>query len=170
LYLFWISTYTQTLADTYATGELISDPQWLPAMEANVQRLKKKLGGSRLTEVMQMLRAGQYRAFARAMLVLYYDKLYDRHIKNAEGTGSGAGERGAELVDVVVEGGEAGGAGEAGAVEATTGAVVESNILGVPSTEQETPTKRFPASAAASDILSVMQRAHVKRALCPSCE
>jgi len=52
-----------------------------------------------------LLRGGDYPTFANEAL-LYYDKLYDKHFKNAEGTGGGGGERDCISVDVQVEEGD----------------------------------------------------------------
>jgi hypothetical protein len=43
----------------------------------------------------------QYRLFAEELL-LYYDSLYDRHIANSGGTGSGEGSRNGKIVDIEV--------------------------------------------------------------------
>ena len=53
----------------------------------------------------QLLRDGDYATFANEAL-LYYDKLYDKHFKNAEGTGGGGGERDCISADVEVEEGD----------------------------------------------------------------
>ena len=37
------------------------------------------------------------------MMTEYYDKLYDKHVKNSTGSGSGTGVRNGEFIDVVVD-------------------------------------------------------------------
>jgi len=47
---------------------------------------------ARICLQVRVLREGEFESVARAML-LYYDKLYDTHLANHGGTGSGAGTR-----------------------------------------------------------------------------
>eukprot|EP00967_Tisochrysis_lutea_P120037 scaffold196455_cov30-Tisochrysis_lutea.AAC.1 len=88
-----ISDYTEGHADGPEADE------WMRRMEASVQKLTKRLGSQRVVEVLEALRRRDFRSVARAML-LYYDKLYDNHLANQAGTGSGGGERPGLLADV----------------------------------------------------------------------
>ena len=72
---------------------------WLERMESSVGRLAKRLGGVRVKELHETLRVGDYTNVAR-LLLEYYDGLYDKHLRNAGGTGSGSGSRCGILVDV----------------------------------------------------------------------
>jgi hypothetical protein len=64
-----------------------------------VRKLTKRLGAARVGEVVAAMRAGDFSAVAVAMLH-YYDKLYDAHLANHGGTGSGGGSRAGRLVEV----------------------------------------------------------------------
>ena len=52
-----------------------------------------------MTRVIEGLDAGEWRQVAD-LLLPYYDKLYDKHIKNETGTGTGTGTRRGEIVAV----------------------------------------------------------------------
>ena len=64
-----------------------------------MRKLTKRLGAARVGEVVAAMRAGDFSAVAVAMLH-YYDKLYDAHLANHGGTGSGGGSRAGRLVEV----------------------------------------------------------------------
>ena len=75
---------------------------WKQRMEKGVLSLKKRLGGDRTQQLIAHLNQGEYSAFA-ATALLHYDGLYDKHIQNEEGSGSGAGTRKVNTIDVVVD-------------------------------------------------------------------
>ncbi|EOD09998.1 hypothetical protein EMIHUDRAFT_452770 [Emiliania huxleyi CCMP1516] len=85
-----LDDYVAGHADGPAAGE------WLARME---ESLTKRLGAARVGEVVAAMRAGDFSAVAVAMLH-YYDKLYDAHLANHGGTGSGGGSRAGRLVEV----------------------------------------------------------------------
>ena len=61
-------------------------------MEDSVERLGKRLGGAAVTALKASLRGRRYDAVATE-LIRYYDKLYDAHVVNGSGSGSGTGCR-----------------------------------------------------------------------------
>ena len=69
----------RTLVEDYATDELRSNPEWLPAMEESVDKLIKRLGGARVKEIREKLESGDFTAVAEGLLD-YYDELYDKHL------------------------------------------------------------------------------------------
>ena len=71
----------QTLVDDYATSELTSDPEWLPAMRESIEKLVKRLGGDRVAVIRDKLEMGDFSAVAEGLLE-YYDGLYDKHLMN----------------------------------------------------------------------------------------
>jgi len=75
---------------------------WLARMEHAVWSLEKRVGKEKCEYLLKLLRDGEYATFAEEALN-YYDKLYDKHFKNAEGTGGGGGTRKCRSLDVVVD-------------------------------------------------------------------
>lgn len=71
----------------------------MKGMEASVQRLQKRLGGSLVNDLLARLRNHDFEYVARTLLD-YYDKLYDKHVANSNGSGSGVGTRAGHIVDV----------------------------------------------------------------------
>ncbi len=88
----------QQLLNDYARGN-VESPAWLEGMERSVGKLQKRLGAERVRVIHEALRGGEYEEVAR-LLLNYYDGLYDKHIKNAGGTGSGSGTRAGLVVDL----------------------------------------------------------------------
>lgn len=91
----------QLLISDYVTGHADGPgaDDWLSRMEASVAKLTKRLGADRVEQLTLALRRRDFESVARAML-LYYDTLYDRHLANQGGTGSGSGTRPGVLADV----------------------------------------------------------------------
>jgi hypothetical protein len=96
------------LVSDYAAGHADGPgaEEWLRRMEESVGKLTKRLGGDRVAQVTQALRRRDFESVARSML-MYYDTLYDRHLANQGGTGSGSGTRPGLLADVATEGEDA---------------------------------------------------------------
>ena len=87
------------------TGEAVraKNPDWQERMEHAVGTLQKRLGGAECAQMMALLKAEDYATFAERALQ-YYDKLYDKHLKNADGTGGDEGsERPGVCVDIKVD-------------------------------------------------------------------
>ena len=82
------------------TGKL--SEQWKQNMEKGVRSLQKKIGNVKMNLLIQDLYAENYSSFAETALS-YYDGLYAKHIKNAEGSGNGAGTRSSQMIDVIVD-------------------------------------------------------------------
>ena len=61
-------------------------------MADSVRQLRKRLGPDRTARLLEHLGKGDARAFTEEALE-YYDRLYDKHIANGEGTGAGGGAR-----------------------------------------------------------------------------
>jgi tRNA 2-selenouridine synthase SelU len=91
----------QLLLSDYVSGHADGPcaVEWLSRMEASVAKLTKRLGGDRVRQLTLALRSRDFESVARAML-LYYDTLYDRHLANQGGTGSGSGTRPGVLAEV----------------------------------------------------------------------
>lgn len=88
-----VEDYTSTAAQ----GD--NPASWLEGMQSSVRRLQKRLGGAAVQHLLQRLEEQDFEAVARALLG-YYDKLYDLHVANSGGTGSGSGRRPGCVVDV----------------------------------------------------------------------
>ena len=65
---------------------------WEQRMEESIRKLGKRLGGERVGALLEALRGGDYEEVGRALLG-YYDALYDKHLLNGTGQGSGDGAR-----------------------------------------------------------------------------
>ena len=72
---------------------------WLERMLAS-GRPQKRLGGERVAALQAQLVAGEYEGVAK-VLIAYYDKLYDAHVANGSGSGSGVGARPGVVLDAV---------------------------------------------------------------------
>ena len=59
-------------------------------------KIEKRLGADRLQQCRDALEKRDFASVADTLLS-YYDKLYDKHIKNKGGTGSGSGSRAAPI-------------------------------------------------------------------------
>ena len=68
------SAATTTAADGRSRAE------WLEKMKASVAQLRKRFGDENVARVVAALDAGDWRGVAE-MLIVYYDRLYDKHIK-----------------------------------------------------------------------------------------
>ena len=88
------------VADKDESGQL-SD-RWKARMAEGAKSLEKRIGNERLKSLLEELYSGQYAKFATTALS-YYDGLYDKHIKNWNSSGSAAGSRATNAVDVVVD-------------------------------------------------------------------
>lgn len=53
----------------------------LEYLQGSLERISKKLGGKNYQEISQKLKAGSHREWIRDLLILYYDPLYDYHLK-----------------------------------------------------------------------------------------
>jgi tRNA 2-selenouridine synthase len=91
--------YTVVAKKDPMTGKL--SEVWKQKMIASTKTLEKKLGKEKVNTLIKDLHQEDYAQFAKTALE-YYDKLYDRHIQNSEGSGNGAGIRGATTLDVIV--------------------------------------------------------------------
>ena len=90
------------LVEDYA-GDAARGPDpgaWLARMLASVARLQKRLGGERVAALQAQLVAGEYEGVAK-VLIAYYDKLYDAHVANGSGSGSGVGARPGVVLDAL---------------------------------------------------------------------
>jgi len=81
------------------TAESLRSEAWKERMVESITGLKRRLGGERMLEVKELFLVEDYEGVARNMLT-YYDKLYDKHIKNAGGCGSGKGQRVGRIIDI----------------------------------------------------------------------
>lgn len=90
------------LLEMYASPEAWGEDAeaWAADMEASINRLSKRLGGGLVKDLVDKLRARDFAAVAQSLLG-YYDRLYDKHVANGGGTGSGVGERPGALLDVM---------------------------------------------------------------------
>jgi len=75
--------------------------EWHIRMSDGARSLEKLIGNKMLESLLLCLDNGEYSKFAETALT-YYDGLYHKHLKNAEGRGGGAGVRAATAIDVVV--------------------------------------------------------------------
>jgi len=87
------------LKEDYAGEAARSDGDWLAKMEASILRLKKRLGGVVTKKLVDSLKANDVGAVAKGLLS-YYDTLYDKHLVNSSGTGSGEGSRAGVVLQV----------------------------------------------------------------------
>ena len=87
------------LAEEYSAIEMTSNPEWKPLLVASLHAMRKRLGPERVQTCLEHLEAEDYEQVA-GVLLEYYDRLYDKHLRNADGTGSGGGERQAPIVRV----------------------------------------------------------------------
>lgn len=78
------------LVEDYGSGAVMSGDreQWKSRMQASIRRLTKRVGPAQTKALEDQLVAGDYPGLATGLLQQYYDKLYDRHITNAGGTGA----------------------------------------------------------------------------------
>lgn len=65
---------------------------WRDGMVESIQRMGRRLGGAETERLSGAVRDGRFEDVAAALLG-YYDKLYDAHVANCGGQGSGAGSR-----------------------------------------------------------------------------
>lgn len=75
---------------------------WGPRMEEAITRMGKRLGGDTVAALLARLVVGDVRGVA-LQLLSYYDKLYDKHVENASGSGRGSGARPGCLVEAAVD-------------------------------------------------------------------
>lgn len=87
------------LVEDYASGDAQSTGDWHERMKTSVAQLTKRFGSENVSKVIDALDAGEWRHVAD-LLLPYYDKLYDKHIKNETGTGTGTGTRKGIIVTV----------------------------------------------------------------------
>lgn len=87
------------LVEDYASGHAQSTSDWHERMKASVAQLTKRFGSENVSKVVDALDAREWRHVAD-LLLPYYDKLYDKHIKNETGTGTGTGTRKGMIVTV----------------------------------------------------------------------
>ena len=95
----------QVLLDDYTGMMQEKTTNWQARMEHAVKSLEKRIGKEKCDAMLSLLKDEDYATFANEALQ-YYDKLYDKHFKNAEGTGGGGGERAGISVDVEVPEGD----------------------------------------------------------------
>jgi tRNA 2-selenouridine synthase len=72
---------------------------YLPRLRVSIENMSKRLGGQKTKEILQLFDEGNARGVIHELIV-HYDKLYDKHLKNATGNGSGSGEREGTIVSV----------------------------------------------------------------------
>ena len=91
------------LVEDYAGEEAVrlTGGDWADRMEESIEKMGKRLGGDRVKSCVAALRRGDVLGVAQD-LVSHYDKLYDRHVANAGGTGNGTGERSGSIVEVAL--------------------------------------------------------------------
>jgi tRNA 2-selenouridine synthase len=88
------------LVEDYSGAEALKkSPDWQEKMVESIERMIKRLGGERTKKAVDAVLTGDMRLVAET-LITYYDKLYDRHIANEGGNGSGKGERLGSIVMV----------------------------------------------------------------------
>lgn len=87
------------LEDYASDAARAATEDWAPRMMKAVSNLARRLGKERMEHLREIFGREDYEQFAREML-RYYDRLYDKHIANAEGTGGGSGRRSGRVVDV----------------------------------------------------------------------
>ena len=87
------------LVQDYANSDTQEKGEWLDGMKRSVSQLRKRFGNENVEKVIETLDEGDWRAVAD-MLLPYYDKLYDKHIQNETGTGSGTGTRQGKILSV----------------------------------------------------------------------
>lgn len=80
------------LVQDYANSTVQAKSMWLDGMKKSVSQLRKRFGDENVAKVIAGLDEGDWRKVAD-LLLPYYDKLYDKHIQNETGTGSGTGTR-----------------------------------------------------------------------------
>jgi energy-coupling factor transporter ATP-binding protein EcfA2 len=108
--------------------------RWRRRMADAARSLEKRVGPQRTRRLLECLEGSDFAEFARTALT-YYDGLYDKHIRSAEGSGRGAGVRAAAAVDVRVEEGGADGALDAGEVARQVLAAVARPAVARPAAE-----------------------------------
>uniref|UniRef100_A0A7S2RBH9 Rhodanese domain-containing protein n=1 Tax=Rhizochromulina marina TaxID=1034831 RepID=A0A7S2RBH9_9STRA len=89
------------LVEEYGGEEAQADEEWKPRMIESIVRMNRRLSDERVKEAVKALDSGDCRSVAK-MFLAYYDKLYDKHLVNATGTGRGVGQRPGEIVNVEV--------------------------------------------------------------------
>ena len=83
--------------DYSGVDALRKSPDWQDRVVKSINRMVKRLGGDRTKRAVEAVISGDMRLVAET-LITYYDKLYDRHIANEGGNGSGKGERSGAIV------------------------------------------------------------------------
>ena len=92
----------QLLVEDYSGTEALSkSSDWQERIIESIERMVKRLGGDRTKAAVDAVISGNMRLVAE-ILIMYYDKLYDRHIANEGGNGSGKGQRSGSIVRVEV--------------------------------------------------------------------
>ena len=92
----------QLLVEDYSGTEALSkSSDWQGRIIESIERMVKRLGGDRTKAAVDAVISGNMRRVAE-ILITYYDKLYDRHIANEGGNGSGKGHRSSSIVRVEV--------------------------------------------------------------------
>lgn len=91
--------YTTVAEKDPLTGRLST--KWKENMIISTKTLDKKIDKKNIDILINDLHTENYSHFAKIALQ-YYDELYDNHIKNEEGSGSGVGVRNAITLDLVL--------------------------------------------------------------------
>ena len=96
----------QVLCKDYAAEPLVADPNWKALMIASIESgVGKRLGAQRVALCKEAIEKNDFSKVADCLLT-YYDRLYDKHLANAGGTGTGQGLRTAPIVTVEQASGE----------------------------------------------------------------
>lgn len=89
------------LLEDYTSAEAVAltGQDYLPRLRVSIENMSKRLGRVKTNEILKLFDDGQSRDVIFE-LITHYDKLYDKHVSNATGNGSGTGER-AGIIDTV---------------------------------------------------------------------
>lgn len=87
------------LVEEYGSMDLVEHPRWVEVMESAVRKSSKRLGPDGTKRGVELVHEKNPAGIAELMLG-FYDKLYDRHIVSAGGTGKGDGARNCLMLDV----------------------------------------------------------------------
>jgi len=94
-----IEARVNLLLDDYTNKDARSTNDYLPRLRASIENMSKRLGAVKTKQVLEKFDAGDASSVILD-LILHYDKLYDKHVANSTGNGSGTGEREGVIVTV----------------------------------------------------------------------
>lgn len=99
---------TNVLVGYYASPAIFANEgsveSWRQKMNVGLKKIRKRISKTDFKELTNCLDSKNYHKFAKTTLEKYYDPLYDKHINNANGTGTGGGQRNCQTMVEVEHG------------------------------------------------------------------